>query len=153
MPAHYVVCVQCGRQFDASKGGYYNRQTKRYTCPKCGKQLKAATREKKTGMRQSTGAMIAKIAVGTLFVITSFSLISTEGVSAFFVGLIIGAALIAWGLIPYFRAKKDAAAAAEAEALAAAAEAERIASEPKICPVCGARTKGVVCEYCSSPLK
>ena len=51
-----------------------------------------------------------------------------------------------WRLLPE-------TAAAEAEAQAAAAEAERIANEPKICPVCGARTKGVVCEYCSSPLK
>lgn len=33
---HLVVCVMCGRQFDANRGGYYNSRTRRYTCKTCG---------------------------------------------------------------------------------------------------------------------
>lgn len=35
MAKHLVICVDCGNQFDANKGGNYDPLTKRYTCPKC----------------------------------------------------------------------------------------------------------------------
>ena len=35
---HLVVCVQCGRQFDANRGGYYNSKTRRYMCKSCGRK-------------------------------------------------------------------------------------------------------------------
>lgn len=37
MAKHLVICVDCGNQFDANRGGSYDPLTKRYTCPKCHK--------------------------------------------------------------------------------------------------------------------
>lgn len=149
MAKHMVTCVQCGRQFDANRGGYYNRSSRRYTCKSCGRKMQADRNERATGMRQSRGAMIAKIAIGTLFIIAGFS--SPEGgwsFGYFLTALVIGGALIAWGLVPYLRAKKEASAEAETRA-----EARRAAeNEPKKCPSCGAITKGKYCEYCGSKL-
>lgn len=149
---HIVVCQNCGRQFDASKGGYYNNQTRRYTCKKCGKQIKGDAREQATGMRQSMGAMIAKIAVGVMFLLVALTSGDLEG-GARAVGIVMAAALIAWGLLPYFKAKKARdAAAAETAASRAAAEFARL-NTPWTCPACGAKTKGDACEYCSEPKK
>ena len=62
-------------------------------------------------------------------------------------------ALIAWGVVPWLTAKKKReAAAASAEAARIAAEQQRL-NEPKLCPACGATTKGLRCEYCGTPLK
>ena len=118
----------------------------------------ADAREKATGMRQSTGAMIAKIAVGALFLISGVttdwhSPEYSEPVGAMIFSLIIGLALIAWGLVPWLLAKKklrDAAAKAEAQRQA---EEYRRLNEPKLCPACGATTKGTRCEYCGTALK
>lgn len=149
MQKHMVTCVQCGRQFDANRGGYYNRSSRRYTCKSCARKAQADHNERSTGMRQSRGAMIAKIAIGALFIIAGFS--SPEGgwsIGYFLTALVIGGALIAWGLVPYLKAKKEASAEAEARA-----EARRAAeNEPKVCPSCGATTKGRYCEYCGSKL-
>ena len=155
---HIVVCQNCGRQFDASKGGYYNNQTRRYTCKSCIKKHNAGVRERSTGMRQSMGAMIAKIGFGALFVISGFTggipAMSESvggGIGYIFTGLILGAALIAWGLLPYLKAKKEKeAAAAQAAASREATEFARM-NTPWTCPACGAKTKGNACEYCGEP--
>lgn len=146
---HMVKCEYCGRQFDANHGYRYNRKNRRYTCPRCVKLMQGESRERSTGMRQSRGAMIAKIAIGALFIIAGF--MSPEGgwsVGYFLTALVVGGALIAWGLLPYIRAKKEASAEAEARTEAKIA-AE---NEPKVCPSCGAQTKGRFCEYCGSKL-
>lgn len=157
MAKHMVICRDCGKQFDASKGGYYLKSSGRYLCPKCGrannkeaKEAQANERERKTGMRQSQGAMIAKIVIGVLFIVSAFT---TGSVGATLVGIVIGLGLIAWGFLPWYLAKK--AAAAEVARLAAekAAEEEKRLNAPKICPTCGAKTKGEVCEYCGAPLE
>lgn len=157
MAKHMVTCLSCGKRFDANRGGYYLKSRQRYLCPKCGKEHnrevkeeRADVREAQTGMRQSMGAMIAKIAVGALFFFVAFTMDSAGSV---IVGLVIGLALIAWGLLPWLLPRLQAKKDAEAEAAAARAEAERLANEPKICPACGAHTKGEKCEYCGSPLK
>ena len=157
MAKHMVTCLSCGKRFDANRGGYYLKSRQRYLCPKCGKEHnrevkeeRADVREAQTGMRQSTGAMIAKIAVGALFFFVAFTMDSAGSV---IVGLVIGLALIAWGLLPWLLPRLQAKKAAAAEAAAARAEAERLANEPKVCPACGAHTKGEKCEYCGSPLK
>lgn len=90
MARHMVICEQCGRRFDANTGSYYNSASRRYTCKSCAIKIynqqraiqrqenaarrKAAAdeREKNTGMRQSTGAMIAKIVFGVLFLLVVF---------------------------------------------------------------------------------
>lgn len=147
--SHYVVCLKCGKTFDANKGGYYNAGKQRYICPKCGKAhnkaVKAANkeqaaneREQETGMRQSVGAMIAKVVAGALFLVVSFGMDNAGEVC---VGLILAAALIAWGLVPYFMAKKKQEEMRRKEA-----------RRKKVCPYCGATTRGHTCEYCGSDL-
>lgn len=37
MAKHMVTCVICGKRFDANRGGYYNGDSRRYTCKKCGR--------------------------------------------------------------------------------------------------------------------
>ena len=156
MGKHIVVCQYCGKQFDANKGGYYNSTSRRYTCKSCGskakkeqKEYEADKREAKTGMRQSMGAMIAKIAVGVVFFFIGFTM---DSFGSAIIGIVIGLALIAWGLLPWLMPRLKAKKDAEAEAAKLAAEAERIANAPKICPACGAHTKGQKCEYCGAPL-
>lgn len=152
MAKHLVFCKSCGKQFDANKGGRYFKAERRYMCPTCysaivkrDKERAAVDRERTTGMRQSTGAMIAKIAVGALFVISSFG---TSGIGSVLTGIIIGAALIAWGLLPYLTAKK----AAEKAHKERVAESEKAANMNVKCESCGAITSGDACEYCGSPL-
>ena len=144
---HMVVCRECGRQFDANHGGYYDKTSQRYTCKSCGKMITGDARERSTGMRQSKGAMIAKIAVGVMFLIVAFT--GELDFGARCIGVVIAAALIAWALIPYFKAKK----ASEAAAAKAAAAQFELKNAPKTCPACGALTKGDVCEYCGASLK
>lgn len=153
MSRHLVICKSCGKQFDANKGGRYFKDERRYMCPACysaivkrEKERAADERERTTGMRQSMGAMVAKIAIGALFVISSFG---TGRIDSTLVGIIIGAALIAWGLLPYLKAKK----AAEEAHNEKVAEAEKAANMKVRCESCGAMTSGDVCEYCGSPLK
>ena len=145
---HTVICRECGRQFDANKGGYYDKLSGRYTCKSCGRKIKGDLNERSTGMRQSKGAMIAKIAIGVIFLIVSLSSGELDAAGRA-TGIVIAAALIAWSLLPYFKAKK------EREAAAARSAAEDFArrNAPKKCPACGAMTKGENCEYCGAPLK
>ena len=156
MAKHMVTCMNCGKRFDANRGGYYFKTKQRYMCPKCGKahnrELKeeqADVREAQTGMRQTTGAMIAKIAVGVVFFFMGFTM---DSFGSAIVGIVIGLALIAWGLLPWLLPRLKEKKEADAAAAAARAEAERLANEPKICPACGAHTKGQKCEYCGAPL-
>lgn len=37
MAKHLVVCVDCGTQFDANRGGTFDPITRRYTCKRCAK--------------------------------------------------------------------------------------------------------------------
>lgn len=117
MRKHIVTCVKCGRQFDANEGGRYLTNSHRYVCRRCVseqkkeqkaqyKERKADEREESTGMRQSFPAMIAKIAVGCLFLVGSLPLAAQGNMSAFAAGLGISAALIAWGLMPYLKSKR-----------------------------------------------
>ncbi len=123
------------------------------------RKAQADAREKATGMRQSRGAMIAKFVFGVLFLIsgvtTNWSEQSdvSDPLGPLLMSIILGLALIAWGLIPLLSAKKKLAAA-EAQARAAReAEEYRRMNAPKVCRACGATTKGIVCEYCGTPLK
>jgi len=157
MAKHMVICMNCGKRFDASRGGYYFKSQRRYMCPKCGKahnrevkEEQADYREARTGMRQTTGAMILKIAIGIICVISAFM---TGTVGAALTGIVIGLALIAWGLLPWLLPRLKEKKEAEAAAAAARAEEERLANLPKICPSCGAHTKGQTCEYCGAPLE
>lgn len=157
MAKHMVICMSCGKRFDASRGGYYFKSQRRYMCPKCGKahnrevkEEQADYREARTGMRQTAGAMVAKIAIGVICVIACLS--GPMEIGARLLGIIVGLALIAWGLLPWLLPRLKERKQTEAAAAAAQAEAERLANLPKVCPACGAQTKGDRCEYCGTPL-
>ena len=123
MKKHIVTCVKCGRQFDANEGGVYYPDSQRYACKSCVKKQKseqserekarkaaerkaeADERERATGMRQSKTAMLVKIVVGVLFLFSAVSLAAQGNISSFVCGLVIGGALVAWGLVPYLTAK------------------------------------------------
>lgn len=125
MEKHIVTCVKCGRKFDANKGGVYYPESRRYACKKCvdkqksvqserekarkaeERKAKADEREHETGMRQSKAVMLAKIIVGVLFLLASVSLASQGNIPAFVCGLAVGGGLVAWGLVPYLKAKKE----------------------------------------------
>ena len=97
-----------------------------------------------TGMRQSYGAMIAKIGFGILFVLAGFS--TPEGgwtIGYFLTALVWGGGLIAWGLMPYLKARK---AKAQQESIVPPTAPPRIWN----CPSCGARSTKNPCEYCDS---
>ena len=119
----------------------------------------ADEREKATGMRQSTGAMTAKIAFGALFLISGLTTNWAERadvanpVASMLLSIVLGLALIAWGLIPRLKADRRKAAAAKAKAAEQEAQRLRSENEVKVCPACGATTRGLSCEYCGTPLK
>lgn len=153
---HMVTCVECGRRFDANWGGYYNRHTRRYTCKKCGRAMNYKTSRAVPGSSAaparrgpSMGGVIAKIAIGLFFVICGFSSPSDGwSVGYFLTALVIGGALIVWGVLSYRKIKE-----AENAQRRSAAEMKRAAREQvRTCPACGANTRGDVCEYCGTPL-
>ena len=77
-----------------SKQNKYERRVERKT--------HADEREARTGMRQSYGAMIAKICAGLLFIIVGFTPSGDKlTLSDILFGMVIGGGLIAWGLGPY----------------------------------------------------
>ncbi len=92
----------------------------------------------------SVGAAIAKIAFGALFVVIGFAE-SYRGVVYVATSLIMGAALIAWGVLVYRNGKKMWE---EQQSTLREQEVSRV----HYCRHCGARTSGRVCEYCGSPL-
>ena len=142
---HLVVCVSCGRQFDANRGGYYNKRSRRYTCKSCGKTQIVSEREHRTGMKQSTGAMIAKIAAGILFVLAGFSSPDSGwSIGYFLTALVVGGALIAWGIVPYLKVQK----AKKQEEVSMRKVAEQRINSTKKCASCGAIGTGEFCEYC-----
>ena len=49
--------------------------------------------------------MLVKIVVGVLFLFAAVSLAVQGNIPSFVCGLVIGGALVAWGLVPYLKAK------------------------------------------------
>ncbi len=77
---------------------------------------RADEREARTGMRQSKGAMIAKIVLGGLFLAVSLEPSDGEWTIGYFLFcLILGGGLIAWGLLPYLDARRRHKEAEEAK--------------------------------------
>lgn len=87
-----------------------DRQKRKIELKEYKRQLReqaADEREAKTGMRQTNGAMVAKIFFGALFIVYGFVPNNGEWSFSYFVtALLIGGALISWGLIPYINAKR-----------------------------------------------
>ncbi len=152
---HLVVCVQCGRQFDANRGGYYNSSTRRYTCKDCGRRMTSQPSAARPAAPQPVTAksllspMIGKIAIGAIIAIVGIIFLFMGG-WFFTIFMLPGAAVfVLWGVLPYVKQKKK-----EGEMKAAILKAqEEIRNRQKTCPKCGATTKGQVCEFCGSPLE
>ena len=110
--------------------------------------------------RPSVGGAIAKIAFGVMFIGVSFGDPGEADRASFLVvSLALGLAMIAWGLLPWLRIWKEEKRLrleeerrrAEAERLRAEQKAER-ENAVRVCPNCGATSRGRICEYCGSPL-
>ena len=87
------------------------------------RRSRADEREARTGMRQSRGAMIAKIVFGLVLISAGTDFDSDQWDFSFFAFcLVIGGGFIAWGLLPYLEARKKQKARAEAEEAARTAQ-------------------------------
>lgn len=164
MAKRMVICVECGRRFDAEvEGARYDPSSRRYTCMDCAKkeeEYAARRRIENAGKPDFSGvkkqkplALILKLFFGVVCVCVCFSKDMEFG--ARILALVVGLALLAWAAFPFYKGRKavlEAKARQQAEIDRQAAEAERLANVPKVCPACGAQTKGDKCEYCGSPL-
>lgn len=151
---HLVVCVQCGRQFDANRGGYYNSQTRRYTCKSCGRRTPSPSAPARPSVPQPVTAKSLKSPmIGKILIAAAILLF---GIFALFAGgwpltvLCLGGAVAValWGILPYVKRKK---LEEQMRAEILRAKAEKL-NRPKVCARCGATTKGAVCEFCGFAL-
>jgi glycerol uptake facilitator-like aquaporin len=94
----------------------------RYICKSCGKMVK----------KQLVNESLTSGAVNGSWFAALF-------------GILIGAALLFFQYYPQVKAKKQQKEKMESENRA-------IAEQVKFCKTCGARTKGLFCEYCGSKL-
>ena len=154
--SYYVRCAVCGEEFDLRQGGRRDTAMGGPVCPECLRR-QGVQRTQRVKLQPGVGGTIAKFAVGLVFVVTALGMddFTTAGV-----GIVMALALFAWALWPWLRmaraksrAEKEAAAADERWRAELKAREEQALNERKICPSCGAPTKGRVCEYCGSPLK
>lgn len=150
---HYVICQQCGKRFNANNGYYYNKKSKRYVCKSCGKLMDGDKREARTGMRQSYLSMIAKIVIGLLIIVIATQPKNTDSPVAYFLFFFaIGAAVIAWGLVPFILARRRKKAMFTIRLQEEEAEEKQPDNLQKVCSNCGALVSGNYCEHCGSPL-
>lgn len=152
---HLVVCVMCGRQFDANRGGYYNSRTHRYTCKTCGVGPVAQPAAARSSVPNPVTAksllspMIGKCIIAGLILFGGLVFLAYGGWFFTLLALAGAVALALTGIIPYVKRKK-LEDRMKAEILAAQEEKR---NRQKTCPKCGATTKGQVCEFCGSPLE
>ena len=145
-PSHWVICRMCGMKFDfEKKGGYYDGS--RYICKSCGKMVKKQLVNESLTSGAVNGSWFArnwKILFGIMFLIGGLGNIGEDWEAALF-GILIGAALLFFQYYPQVKAKKQQKEKMESENRA-------IAEQVKFCKTCGARTKGLFCEYCGTKL-
>ena len=107
MAKHEVACYDCGRMFDVeAEGGMYLQRQRRYLCPSC--MVAREERQKAAAEKKLRRAMIWKVIVGVIFLVTAFT--GNPGTTSrglfIFSGLLIGGGFLAWGLIPYLRHRR-----------------------------------------------
>ena len=146
-----VSCGVCGKTFDFERGGRYDEQKRRFICPAC-----AGTAGERQLKRPSVGGSIAKIAFGALFLAVSFQKPEDgDWLTTFLVSVVVGLALIAWGLLPWLQLRKEEKKQRDMldqlQRDQSRQRQEKLA-RPKVCPGCGATSGGLVCEYCGTKL-
>ena len=114
----------------------------------------------KTNRRPGIGGTVAMIALGVIFMAISGSDPGESDPRLFVIlCLTVGLALIAWGLLPWLRFRKEEnrqlleeeRQREEAARLRAEQKAEK-ENRVRVCPNCGAPGRGLTCEYCGSVL-
>ena len=155
---HIVTCRACGNQFDTFRGGYYNSNTRLYTCRRCGRRGEGHARGIRIGMRQTVVGMVLKLLFGALFLAVSCDTSGDWDWAYFFICIIFGGALIRWAVLPWVKARQEQAALflqdSESQAIEAAEKKKAAPSyAPRVCPGCGATGTGKVCEYCGTRLR
>jgi len=146
-PSHWVVCKLCGRKFDVEKqGGVYDGS--RYICKSCVKMMKKGEKlNRSTTDTKASSSWFSKnwkILFGVIFLIGGLGNIGKNSDAAIF-GTLIGIGLTIMHFYSENKAKKQEKTQKEAELKA-------IDEEIKFCKICGAKTKGMYCEYCGSKL-
>lgn len=163
MAKRMVICVDCGRRFDAeAEGARYDPSSRRYQCMDCAMKEEAAMKRRRienagrpdmSGVKkQKPWALVFKVLFGIMCIIICFTEPDME-IGPRILALICGLALLAWAGFPFYKAKKAIDAAntrQQAEIARQAAEEEAILNAPWTCQACGAKTKGAVCEYCGT---
>lgn len=180
---HNVVCMSCGRKFDANKiGARYVSDKQRYMCGSCARKLKSAEKAKQKAEKEDRqrsiidavasgemnedqatiashkpgkGKMIAGIIVAAVGIF-GFAGGSGQGIAYFLsciIILLIGAGLLTWHFISDKKFKEAVQAERERSLSERQAVMQRQKNQTKTCPNCGGITKGRYCEYCGSPLE
>ena len=149
--ANLVRCSICGKGFNFDAGGKYDDKTGRFICPDC---VSEASPSRKQKLRPRIGSTITKLIFSFIFI--AFSIeegFADPGNMAF--GLAIGLPLLLWAAVPWLLYRKDLQRQEEFEKRLFE-EKQRLRREfdeqPRICPGCGATTRGKVCEYCGTKL-
>lgn len=143
-----VICVKCGRRFTPGIIYHYDSKSRRYTCNSCynGKSGRQPARL----FGQKAWAFVLKVFFGLMFILVAFSpdKAREDWLSTSIFAAVIGLAIFAWAAIPALKQRQIRKEAVEyAESLR-----HQIENQVVVCPHCGARTKGNICEYCGSKL-
>ena len=104
---------------------------------------------------RSIGKTIAKTAFGAMFLVVAFVPDEEFELGPRLMGVVIGLALVLWGVLPYvmdwYNEKKEREEEARAEEKARMAELQCTESAVWKCPNCGGIAHGKTCEYCGMP--
>ena len=108
----------------------------------------AAAGRTSTMKKPGIGLTVFKACLAMLFIIMAFDM---DDFSSFLISLVIGAALLFWTVLPYFRFRRSAVV--EEIPVSTAVEKPRPSNSEKRkkhrpCPYCGAPMSGDTCEYC-----
>lgn len=140
-----AVCGICGRALGTLERRLsYGRDGARM-CRACCDRICAEAGVASRIKASTAGKTAVKLLFGILFVATCPG---QSSIGAGITAIVIGAALIAWALVPawWYRTNCDAVVACELGRKTASA------SETRRCGACGGVSSGGTCDYCGSPL-
>lgn len=143
--ADEVKCSVCGRTLGALERRLSYKQGGASVCPACYSRICAEGGIPTRFKVPTTGKTAAKLLFGIMFVATCPG---QSSVGAGITAIAIGAALIAWAIVPvwWYRTNCDAVVARKL------GMAEKASCEKRRCRACGGVSAGATCEYCGSPL-
>ena len=149
-----VKCEGCGRPFDLGREGIFLPAAGGCLCRAC-ERTRSGSRRGLSAPRPLWAGTAAKLFFGVLFAYIGVFENQPWDWTFLLVGLGIGLGLIAWGIVPlrrYRRERWEAVAAARTAAAEKKAEPLRRLRRPRVCAACGATGAGEICEYCGTRL-